>query len=364
MTITEIFRTFGPEYLSRYPDMPLIHKKTFAAMVNCRSGSLGATIYRCEGCGKKHFIDRSCGNRHCPQCQYHKSRQWLDAQLQRRLPGTHFLVTFTVPEQLRHFCRTHQDAAYDAFFTASSGAIKKLALDPRFIGTDLPGFTSVLHTWGRQMQYHPHLHLIVPAGGLSLDRKRWLPSRNTFYLPVRALSVIFRAKFRDEMERFLGDIDPVVWQMEWNVNVQPVGDGTAVLKYLAPYIFRVAISNSRIVEVKDHSVVFAYRKKGSNRLRQVTLDVMEFIRRFLQHILPHGFMKVRHYGFMSANCSVDLARLRLLILECLKEVQFSLEDLAPAAARPPVPKPVCPSCGGALLYLFSLIPARFCRGST
>jgi hypothetical protein len=343
--------------------MPLSHKKTFAAMVNCRSGSLGATIYRCEGCGKKHVIDRSCGNRHCPQCQYHKSRQWLQAQLQKRLPGNHFLITFTVPEQLRHFCLTHQDAAYDAFFHASSEAIKKLALDPRFIGTDLPGFTSVLHTWGRQMQYHPHLHLIVPAGGLSPDRTRWLPSRNNFYLPVEALSQIFRAKFRDEMERFPAEIDPIVWRIDWNVNVQPVGDSTAVLKYLAPYIFRVAISNSRIIEVKDRSVVFSYRKKSSNRLRQVTLDVMEFIRRFLQHVLPEGFMKVRHYGFMSAHCSVSLARLRLLILEHLKGLQFSLEDLAPSA-RPPLPKPVCPSCGGALIYMFSIIPAMFCRGST
>jgi hypothetical protein len=361
MTITEIFRTFGPEYLSRYPDMPLIHKKTFDTMVNCRSGSLGATIYRCECCGKKHLIDRSCGNRHCPQCQYHKSRQWLDAQLQKRLPGNHFLITFTVPEQLRHFCRTHQDAAYDALFRASSEAIKKLAFDPRFIGTDLPGFTSVLHTWGRQMQYHPHLHLIVPAGGLSPDRTRWLPSQNKFYLPVEALSRIFRAKFRDEVDRFLADIDPIVWQIDWNVNVQPVGDGTAVLQYLAPYIFRVAISNSRIIEVKDRSVVFSYRKKGSNRLRQVTLDVMEFIRRFLQHVLPEGFMKVRHYGFMSANCSVGIARLRLLILRHLRGAQVSPKD-PPSEARP-LPKPVCPSCGGTLLYLFSIIPARF-RGST
>lgn len=364
MTITEIFRTFGPEYLALYPNMPLPHKKTFAAMVNCRSGSLGVTIYRCEGCGKKHVIDRSCGNRHCPQCQYHKSRQWLQAQLQKRLPGKYFLITFTVPEQLRGFCRSHQDSAYNALFHASSEAIKKLALDPRFIGTDLPGFTSVLHTWGRQMHYHPHLHLVVPAGGLSPDRKRWLPSRNMFYLPVRALSHIFRAKFRDEMRGFLADIDPVVWQMEWNVNVQPVGDGASVLKYLAPYIFRVAISNSRIIEVKDRSVVFAYRKKGSNRLRHVTVDVMEFIRRFLQHVLPEGFMKVRHYGFMSANCSVSLVRLRLLILEHLKGLQFCPEDLAPSDARPSIPKPVCPSCGGVLLYLFSLIPARFCRGST
>jgi hypothetical protein len=315
--ITEIFRTFGPEYLTRYPDMPLPHKKTIEAIINCRSGHYGAAVYQCNSCGTKHLIDRSCGNRHCPQCQYHKSRQWLEAQLDRRLPGNHFLLTFTVPEQLRPFCRSHQEAAYGAMFTSSADAIKKLAKDPRFIGTDLPGFTAVLHTWGRQVQYHPHLHFIVPAGGLSTDRKKWLPAGNAFYLPVRALATIYRAKFKTEMatQGLLPQIDPRVWHIAWNVNCQAIGGSETTLKYLAPYIFRVAISNSRIMNVKERTVTFSYRKKDSNRVRKVTLDVLEFIRRFLQHVLPTGFMKVRHYGFMSTNCAVSLARLRLLILD-------------------------------------------------
>jgi hypothetical protein len=234
--ITDIFRTFGPEYLARYPGMPLQHKKTIAAIINCRSGSYGVAVYQCDGCGKKHHIDRSCGNRHCPQCQYHKSRQWLEAQLKRRLPGGHFLLTFTMPEQMRPFCRSNQEAAYDTMFTASSNSIKKPAKDPRFIGADLPGFTSVLHTWGRQVQYHPHLHCIVPAGGVSNDRKKWLPAGNAFYLPVRALSKIFKAKLKDEMakKKLLSKIDPYVWQAAWNVNCQAIDDSEATLKYLAP----------------------------------------------------------------------------------------------------------------------------------
>jgi hypothetical protein len=364
--ITEIFRTFGPEYLAQYPDMPLQHKKTIEAIINCRSGQYGVAVYQCDNCGKKHLIDRSCGNRHCPQCQYHKSRQWLEAQLDRRLPGGHFLLTFTLPEQIRVFCRSHQEAAYSAMFTASAGAIKKLAKDPRFIGTELPGFTAVLHTWGRQVQYHPHLHFIVTAGGLSPDRKKWLSTRNNFYLPVRALSKIFKAKFKDEMARqgLLHKIDPCVWQISWNVNCQAIGDSEATLKYLAPYIFRVAISDSRIVAVKDRNVTFSYRKKGSNRARQVTLEALEFIRRFLQHVLPAGFMKVRHYGFMNSNCTVSLTCLRLFILEYLKKAQISLADLAPKKQKPAMPKPICPACGGFLLYLFSLIPAKTCRGPT
>ncbi|MGV8058861.1 MAG: transposase [Smithellaceae bacterium] len=346
--------------------MPLQHKKTIDAIVNCRSGAYGVAVYRCDSCGKNHPIDRSCGNRHCPQCQYHKSRQWLDAQLERRLPGGHFLLTFTLPEKLRPFCRSHQDAAYGAMFKAASESIKKLAKDPRLIGADLPGFTAVLHTWGRQMQYHPHLHLIVPAGGLSPDRKSWLASRNNFYLPVRALSQIFQAKFKDEMVKreLLHKIDHSVWQMAWNVNCQPIGSSEAALKYLAPYIFHVAISNSRIMAVKERNVTFSYRKKGSNRPRQVTLDAREFIRRFLQHVLPSGFMKVRHYGFMSSNCAVSLVRLRLLVLEVLKKSKIALADLVPIKPKPAIPKIACPACGGCLLYLFSLIPDRSCRGST
>jgi len=190
--IADIFRAFAPEYLERFPNLPDQHKKVINAIVNCRSGNFGVTIYRCEGCGATHCIDRSCGDRHCPQCQHQKSRDWLERQLNRRLPGQHFMLTFTMPEQIRSFCRSHQRLAYEALFSAAGGAIKKLAKDPRYIGTDLPGFTGVLHTWGRQLQYHPHVHFIVPAGGLSKNREHWLAAGNAFYLPVRALAKIFK----------------------------------------------------------------------------------------------------------------------------------------------------------------------------
>jgi len=364
--ITEIFRTFGPEYLARYPDMPGRHKETIAAIINCRSGHFGVAIYRCNVCGTNHHIDRSCGNRHCPQCQYHKSRQWLAAQLDRRLPCNHFLLTFTVPDQVRPFCRSHQEAAYGALFTAAAGAIRKLAKDPRFIGTDLPGFTAVLHTWGRQMQYHPHLHVIVPAGGLSPDRETWLPAGNAFYLPVKALSKIFRAKCKAAMARqgLLPEIDPSSWRIAWNVNCQAVGDSEATLKYLAPYIFRVAISNSRILAVEDRTVTFSYRRKGSSRPRRLSLNVIEFMRRFLQHVLPPGFMKVRHYGFLSTTCTVTLTRLRLLVLSGLQNMRFALSEMAPVKPKPAWAKPICPTCGAILQYVFSLIPGRPCRGPT
>lgn len=364
--ITGIFRTFAPEYRQRFSNLPDQHKKVIDAIVNCRSGNLGITVYRCEGCGRLHHIDRSCGNRHCPQCQYHKSRDWLGSQLCRRLPGQYFMLTFTMPQQIRSFCRSHQRLAYGTLFSAAAGAIKKLAGDPRHIGTDLPGFTGVLHTWGRQLQYHPHVHFIVPAGGLSKNRKQWLVACNGFYLPVRPLAKIFKAKFKTAMEKngMLPNIDSQVWRLTWNVNCQAVGDAEASLKYLAPYVFRVAISDSRIVGVQGRNVTFSYRKPGSNRTRQTTLDAIEFIRRFLQHVLPCGFMKIRHYGFMNSACNVSLFRLRLLVLKALERTLFTLSDLTNRKIKVKRVKPFCRSCGAQLHYLCSIIPGVLCRGST
>jgi hypothetical protein len=362
-TITELFRTFGPEYLVKYPNMPRQHRKVIKAIINCRSGEYGAAFYDCDGCGKRHKIDRSCGNRHCPQCQHHKSRQWLETQLERTLPVGHSMLTFTVPALIRPFCRANQQAAYGAMFKSSSEAIKALVKDQRFVGCDLPGFTGVLHTWGRMLPYHPHIHYMVPAGGLSADRKKWIAARNSFYLPVRALSKIYRAKFKSEMKRLdlLGHIDPAVWITDWIVNCQAVGNPEASLKYLAPYIFRVAISDNRILAVKDRKVTFCYRKTGSRRLRKTSMDVLGFISRFLQHVLPTGFMKVRHYGFMNANCAITIRNIRQRIIACLKDITLLLSDEAPKPSPAKWHGSFCSKCGGLLVYIFSVIPGRPCR---
>lgn len=360
--INEIFQTFGREYIDRFPNIPARHKKVIHAIRNCRSGEYGATVYRCHGCGQTHQVDRSCGDRHCPQCQLHKCRLWLHAQLARVLPTDYFLLTFTVPEQIRPFCRANQKTAYAAMFKAAAEAIKKLAKDPRHLGSDMPGFFGILHTWGRTLPYHPHLHFIVPAGGLSKDRRQWLPTRNSFYLPVRALSRIFRAKFRDEIRKKgrLAETDPGSWRTEWVVHCQPAGNAEAVLKYLAPYVFRVAISDKRIVAVNGREVTFSYRKVGSNRMRKTTVDAMEFIRRFLQHVLPAGFMKVRHYGFMNPNCAVAIQEIRRMVI-------VKMKTIAPLLADPPehplrqLSGPFCKYCGQMLVYLFSIIPPRSCR---
>ena len=360
-SIHEIFSTFGPEYLQRYAtNMPKTHRKVIDAMIACRTEACGIAFYQCENCAEPQKFFRSCGNRHCPTCQYNKTQQWLQKQLERQLPGHHFLITFTVPEQLRPFMRQHQRLGYSALFKTSSDAIKKLATDPKHIGADLPGFFGVLHTWGRTLQYHPHIHYIVSGGAMrSLDGS-WHPSRIDFFLPVKALSIIFRAKFRDLMKqaKLLDQIPNDVWQIAWNVNCQAVSSSEACLKYLAPYVFKVAISNSRILGVQDRTVLIRYRKPHSQRSRILALDVMEFIRRFLQHVLPTGFMKIRYYGFMNPNCTVPLDRIRALI-----ELSYGFALDLPVPEIDPPKRSLCPTCGGLLKFRWVLPSLKILRRS-
>jgi Putative transposase/Transposase zinc-binding domain len=355
-SVNDIFRSFGPEYLELYGNrMPKTHRKVIAAMIACRTEACGLALYQCEQCGESHPLYRSCGNRHCPTCQHHKTQQWLQKQIDRQLPTHHFLLTFTVPQQLRPFIRKNQRVAYSALFKSSSNTMKKLALDQHYVGADLPGFFGILHTWGRTLQYHPHIHYIVTGGALSSTDDRWHASTTDFYLPVKALSKIFRAKFRDEMikARLFDQIPSELWHIDWNVNSQAVPSSQACLKYLAPYVFKVAISNNRVLRVHDRTALIRYKKPHSNRLRTLPLEIMEFIRRFLQHVLPTGFMKVRYYGFMNPNCKVTLDHIRSLI----KRINGFNIDLPKAALKPTQPI-TCPSCGGPLKLRSLLRPAK------
>lgn len=263
------------------------------------------------------------------------------------------MMTFTVPEGLRRFIRSNQRVGYSALFTTSSDAIKKLARDKKHMGGDLPGFFGVLHTWGRTQEYHPHIHYVVAGGALSIRDRTWHPSRIDFYLPVRALSKIFRAKFKDAMIKagLFEHIPAEVWLQDWNVNCQAVGESQASLKYLAPYVFKVAISNHRIVKVEEQTVFFRYRKTHSNRWRTMALDAMEFMRRFLQHVLPTGFMKVRYYGFLNPNCKVELDTVSTLI-----ELSRGFEISRPEVEIEPWKPITCSKCGGTLKLRVIILP--------
>jgi len=345
--IQQIFHRFGPEYLARFGEhIPAQHHKVIEAICQCRTEAYGSVCYQCEDCGHPHVLP-ACGNRHCPQCQHRKTQQWLERGLQRQLPGHHFMLTFTVPEPLRAFLRSHQELGYDALFAASSQAIKALVHDPRFLGADRAGFFGVLHTWGRQLQYHPHIHYVVPGGALSSEDGAWYASSPGFFLPVKALSRLFRGKFRALIRKaaLLDQIPSETWQQDWNVNCQAVPNAEASIQYLAPYVFKVAISDHRILKVEENAVSFSYKKPGSARLRTLTLDPLEFIRRFLQHVLPKGFMKVRYYGFLSPTAKVPLEDIKVLV-----ELAHGFTVTVPEIELPPWPQPICRACGGRLRF--------------
>ena len=359
-SINEIFRNFGPEYIQLFgKSMPNEHHKVIDAIIKCRTPECGLVIYECAGCGEQHISFRSCGNRHCPACQNHKTRLWVEKQMSQQLPGHYFMITVTLPEQLRSFTRSNQRAVYAAMFKASSETIKKLSPDPKYIGGDLPGFFGVLHTWGRQLPYHPHIHYIVPGGAILKEDGSWHPSRIDFYLPVKAMSKIVRAKFYEEMKKegLLSQINPEVWNIDWNINCQAIGDGENSIKYLSAYVFKVGISDSRIIKVENREVYFQYKKKGSNRWRTMHLDVMEFIRRFLQHVLPTGFMKIRYYGFMHPSCSITIDEIKTIM-----EKTYGLKAAASDVSIKIVPAITCPKCGGEMKYYCSVLPFQMAPG--
>lgn len=346
-SIQQIFRNHGPAYLAAFGgQMPANHRKVIHAICNCGTGTFGSHLFSCGGCGQLHAAESSCGNRHCPTCQSGKSDEWLDKQLKKALPVNYFMVTFTVPEQLRRIIRSNQKTAYAALFKAASGALKKLAKDPRFVGCDTAGFTGILHTWTRQLEYHPHVHFIVPGGGVSKAGDEWKASSAAFFVHAKPLGKIYRGIFMEELKKAGLAAPPCVWDPDWVVDCRHVGNGKAALKYLAQYVFRVAIAPSRILRVAEGKVWFRYRRSGEKKERTCELAVFEFMRRYLQHVLPHGFTKIRHYGFLAPNARVGLQRIRELIC-ALYEIIVELLPEQKAARRKPW---ICKCCGGIIRW--------------
>jgi hypothetical protein len=289
--IQQLFRDHGPAYFERFgARMPANHKKVIHAIVNCGTGLYGQHSFSCNGCGQLHTADGSCGNRHCPTCQAGKSDEWLKKQEAKVLPVNYFMVTFTVPSELRDLIRSNQKVCYAALFKAAADSMKTLAKDERFVGCETAGFTGILHTWTRQLAYHPHIHFIVPGGGISKDGKEWKASGLDFFIHGRPLSKMFRGKFIELLKKEGLHVPPCVWDPDWVIDCSHVGNGKKALKYLAQYVFSVAIAPSRILKVADGEVRFKYQRSGEKKWRVCVLKIFEFMRRYLQHTLPHGFM--------------------------------------------------------------------------
>ena len=336
------------------------------AIEHCRTQALGGQVYHCPACDETRYSYHSCRNRHCPKCQRERAEDWLQLQRELLLPVPYFLLTFTLPAQLRHIARQNQKCIYNLLFQASAQATQQLAHDPRFVGAQI-GLVGVLHTWTRQLTYHPHVHYLVPGGGWEAEKQCWLPAHHNFFLPVRALSRLFRSHFQRLLRKtpLFSQVASEIWQQEWVVHCKPVGNGQTALRYLAPYIYRVALSNRRLVRLLDtgrmqsSQVTFQYRSSDTGQLTQSTLSAEKFMQRFLQHVLPRGFVKVRYYGFFGATL-----RTRLMALQ-----QHLTKFAAPSPSEKTVsetdktqslPKLLCPQCGQPMLFERTLSPT-LCR---
>lgn len=344
--LADIFRQYGNRYVEKYNAQILpSHQKAMHNIINCRTPSLGGQSWRCDHCGNIHYSYHSCRNRHCPKCQNDRSDQWLQKQLELLLPIPYFMATITVPKGLRMLFRSHQKLCYNLLFRASVQAIMTLTNDPKYLGADV-GMMGVLQTWARNLVYHPHIHFLITGGGVTPDGKRWKYASDNFLVHVKPLSILIRAKFKQALNShptFL-KIPANVWKQSWVCHIEPVGSGEAILKYLTPYIFRVAISDKNILSCKDGKVSFRYKDAQTKTDRIRTMDVLDFIHTFLQHVLPRGFVKVRYFGFLATRKRSSLVYIKELINE-----RFECKKIK--SAKKPM---TCPHCGHVLIFIAEL----------
>ena len=369
LELADIFRQYSPAYRQKYASRmcrhgatatPASHLKAMRAIEQCRTEALGGQIYVCPACGETRYSYHSCRNRHCPKCQNENAQRWLEKQQALLLPVPYFLLTFTLPASFNEVVRSHQRLLYDLLFKTSAAATQQLAQDPRWLGGQI-GMVGVLHTWGRNLAYHPHVHYLVPGGAWSTDGHTWQPARNNFFLPVRALSRVFRGKLRQALHGTdcFTHIPTTVWQQEWVVHCEPVGSGLHALKYLAPYIFRVALSNNRLLKLENDRVTFRYRDTETGAEKRCSLAAEEFLHRFLQHVLPKGFVKVRYYGFFAATQRTKLRSLRQQLGQSTASTP-SHKTQPESNPTPSPPKVLCPHCGQPMLFQRTL-PPTLCR---
>jgi hypothetical protein len=383
LEIADIFRGHGPAWRqANAGHVSLDQLKVMSAIESCRTAALGGHVARCEKCSHTLIAYNSCRNRHCPKCQAAAAKEWLAEREAELLPVPYYHVVFTLPAAIADIAYQNKAVIYNLLFKASAETLITIASDPKHLGARV-GVLSVLHTWGSALTHHPHVHMIVPGGGISLDGNKWIACRPGFFLPVRVLSRLFRRLFLDKLvaahqagqlqffgnhaaltdaQAFAAYLAPL-HDVEWVVySKRPFGGPEAVLAYLARYTHRVAISNSRLVALDDMGVTFKwkdYRIEGRDRYKVMTLTTHEFIRRFLVHVLPGGFHRIRHYGlFTNASRAKNIARVRELLAAPKPQSKAADADSTEADEPRVLPHP-CPCCGGRMIII-----ETFNRGSS
>ena len=369
LEVADIFRAAGPAYRAAHAGHLSTHQlKIMSAVEHCRTAAMGGHVEACTDCGHWRIAYNSCRNRHCPKCQGAAARTWLAAREADLLPVGYFHVVFTLPAEVADIAFHNRALVYDLLFRTAAETMLTIAADPKHLGARI-GITAVLHTWGSAMTYHPHVHMIVPGGGIARDGTRWISSRPAFLLPVRVLGALFRRLFLTRLmalhdagklafcgtmtaladrRAFLRHLSPVR-KKRWVVYAKaPFAEPAAVLAYLSRYTHRVAISNRRIIRFDDTGVTFQYkdyRRSGAGRQQVMTIAADEFIRRFLLHVLPRGSHRIRHYGLLASGARKDnLDRARQLLAVAPPAVDDMVVE--PADTRPP-----CPCCGGQMIIV-------------
>ena len=375
LEVADIFRAHGPAWRrANAGHVSLGQLKVMSAIESCRTAALGGHVARCEKCRHTLIAYNSCRNRHCPKCQGAAAQEWLANREAELLPVPYYHVVFTLPAAIGDIAYQNKTVIYGILFKAAAETLVTIAADPKHLGARI-GLTAVLHTWGSALTHHPHAHIIVPGGGISLDGQRWVSCRPGFFLPVRVLSRLFRRLFLEQLAaahdagrlKFFGDharlaergafaayLAPLR-KAEWVVySKRPFGGPEAVLTYLSLYTHRIAISNSRLVALDDASVTFKwkdYRAKGHDRAKLMTLAIHEFIRRFLIHVLPDGFHRIRHYGlFANGGRAANIARARQLLNAPVVKNEPTDTD-STGDAEPQALSHPCPCCGGRMIVI-------------
>jgi hypothetical protein len=383
LEVADIFRAFGPAYREAH-QMPVRHHRVMRAIEICRTAELGGHLDQCDHCGTVRISYNSCRNRHCPKCQSLEKERWLEAREKEMLPTSYFHVVFTLPEGLRPLALRNQKVLYRLLFKAAAETLNELAKDSKHLGAEI-GFMAILHTWSQTLIDHPHLHCLVTGGGLSLDGKQWISSRKDFFIPVNVLSSLFRSKFLDGLKKlygagelkFPGQIKELkeastfkrfltnLYHQEWVVYCRPpLKNPEKVMDYLGRYTHRIALSNDRLVKLEGNEVTFRWRDSAdNNKIKWLTLEALEFIRRFLLHVLPEQFVKIRYYGIFSHRSRKGkLLRCKKLLggstgVESKEGPKETWQDLLTRITG--IDPRICPHCGkGKMILKEILLPQQ------
>lgn len=363
-TVVGALRAFLPEFQNSEPALSAQQRRALWAITHCRTAALGGRAFVCKTCNQLHFAYHSCNHKACPQCGALATRRWVAREVHKLIHAPYFLVTFTLPSELRGcFFGPFAKQAYDLFFTAVEAALtEKLAKD-KGLRAATSGFTAVLHTWNQRLEFHPHIHCLVPGAGLNATGQYVRVRNDTFLVYLPHLQAAFRQHFYRLFKEHQWETDPRVWSKSWGVHIQPAGSGIAALKYLGTYVARTAIRDARLLSVTRQTVTFRWKDRAhQNRTQLLTLPGIEFVRRYLRHVLPRGLRSVRYYGFCHPTAKASRLRVQL---HSGKPLDLGRPAPASDGQREVLPEhsaPLCPKCGQPMQVLLSIDLCQRSRG--